>query len=78
MNAWEALVIDTFKHIQTRLEASPHLSQLGRLVTETVLIDVLFGSCVKDLTAASNTASVDYFGLGKLLATRRIRKRMLS
>jgi hypothetical protein len=40
MNAWEAKVIDTFKHIQTRLEATPHLLRLGRLFSETVLIEV--------------------------------------
>lgn len=40
MNAWEAKVIDTFKHIQTRLETTPHLQRLGRLFSETVLIDV--------------------------------------
>ena len=40
MNAWEAKVIDTFKQIQTRLEATPHLLRLGRLFSETVLIEV--------------------------------------
>ena len=40
MNVWEALVIDTFKHIQERLEASAHLLRLGRLFSETVLIEV--------------------------------------
>jgi hypothetical protein len=40
MNAWEAKVIDTFKHIQTRLEATPHLQRLGRLFSETVLIEI--------------------------------------
>ncbi len=40
MNAWEAKVIDTFKQIQTRLEATPHLLHLGRLFSETVLIEV--------------------------------------
>ena len=33
-------MIDTFKQIQTRLEATPHLLRLGRLFSETVLIDV--------------------------------------
>lgn len=33
-------MIDTFKQIQMRLEATPHLLQLGRLFSETVLIDV--------------------------------------
>lgn len=33
-------MIDTFTHIQTRLEAMPHLLRLGRLFSETVLIDV--------------------------------------
>ncbi|SDD85493.1 hypothetical protein [Ruegeria marina] len=40
MNAWEAKVIDTFKQIQTRLEATPHLLRLGRLFSETLLIEV--------------------------------------
>jgi|GEM_PF-588910 hypothetical protein len=40
MYAWEAKVIDTFKQIQTRLEATPHLLRLGRLFSETVLIEV--------------------------------------
>ena len=40
MNAWEAKVIDTFKQIQTRLEATPHLLRLGRLFSETVLVEV--------------------------------------
>ncbi|MCR9125028.1 MAG: hypothetical protein NXH82_02765 [Rhodobacteraceae bacterium] len=33
-------MIDTFNQIQTRLEATPHLLRLGRLFSETVLIDV--------------------------------------
>ena len=33
-------MIDTFKNIQTRLEATPHLLRLGRLFSETILIDV--------------------------------------
>lgn len=40
MNAWEAKVIDTFTQIQTRLEATPHLLRLGRLFSETVLIEI--------------------------------------
>ncbi|CAD0187112.1 hypothetical protein RUESEDTHA_04024 [Ruegeria sp. THAF57] len=40
INAWEAKVIDTFTHIQTRLEVTPHLLRLGRLFSETVLIEV--------------------------------------
>jgi hypothetical protein len=37
---WEIEVIDTFKQIQTRLEATPHLQRLGRLFSETVLIEI--------------------------------------
>lgn len=33
-------MIDTFKHIQARLEATPHLLRLGRLFSETVLVEV--------------------------------------
>ena len=33
-------MIDTFKDIQLRLDASPHLLRLGRLFSETVLIEV--------------------------------------
>ncbi|MBV2361477.1 hypothetical protein KUH32_17065 [Thalassococcus sp. CAU 1522] len=33
-------MLDTFKQIQTSLEATPHLLRLGRLFSETVLIDV--------------------------------------
>lgn len=40
MTIWEAQVIDTFKHIQTRLDGAPHLLRLGRLFSETVLIEV--------------------------------------
>jgi hypothetical protein len=40
INAREARVIDTFKQIQTRLEATPHLQRLGRLFSETVLIEI--------------------------------------
>jgi 3-oxoacid CoA-transferase subunit A len=42
------------------------------------LIDALQASGVKDLTAISNNAGVDGFGLGKLLATRQIRKMISS
>ena len=43
-----------------------------------LLIDGLVDSGVKDLTVASNNAGVDDFGLGKLLATRQIKKMMSS
>lgn len=43
-----------------------------------LLIDALVDSGVKDLTVASNNAGVDDFGLGKLLATRQIKKMMSS
>ncbi len=43
-----------------------------------LLIDGIVESGVKDLTVASNNAGVDDFGLGKLLATRQIRKMMSS
>ncbi|MGX0903713.1 hypothetical protein ACSSV8_002296 [Roseovarius sp. MBR-79] len=33
-------MIDTFTHIQTTLEQTPHLLRLGRLFSETVLIEV--------------------------------------
>lgn len=33
-------MINTFKHIQTRLEETPHLLRLGRLFSETVLIEI--------------------------------------
>lgn len=42
------------------------------------LIDALKASGVKDLTVISNNAGVDDFGLGKLLATRQIRKMIAS
>ncbi len=42
------------------------------------LIDALQASGVKDLTVVSNNAGVDGFGLGKLLATRQIRKMVSS
>ena len=43
-----------------------------------LLIDALVASGVKDLTVASNNAGVDDFGLGKLLATRQIKKMISS
>ena len=42
------------------------------------LIAALRDSGVKDLTAISNNAGVDGFGLGQLLATRQIRKMIAS
>jgi 3-oxoacid CoA-transferase subunit A len=42
------------------------------------LIDALAASGVKDLTAISNNAGVDGFGLGKLLNTRQIKKMISS
>jgi 3-oxoacid CoA-transferase subunit A len=42
------------------------------------LIDALKDSGAKNLTAISNNAGVDGFGLGKLLATRQIRKMISS
>ena len=33
-------MIETFKHIQSSLETMPHLLRLGRLFSETVLIDL--------------------------------------
>jgi len=42
------------------------------------LIDALQASGVKSLTAISNNAGVDGFGLGKLLATRQIKKMISS
>ncbi len=42
------------------------------------LIEALKDSGVKNLTAISNNAGVDGFGLGKLLATRQIRKMIAS
>jgi 3-oxoacid CoA-transferase subunit A len=42
------------------------------------LIEALQQSGVKDLTVISNNAGVDGFGLGKLLATRQIRKMISS
>ena len=42
------------------------------------LIDALQASGRKDLTVISNNAGVDGFGLGKLLATRQIRKMISS
>ncbi len=43
-----------------------------------LLIHGIVDSGVKDLTVASNNAGVDDFGLGKLLATRQIKKMMSS
>ncbi|MFW2587760.1 CoA transferase subunit A [Sagittula sp. SSi028] len=43
-----------------------------------LLIDAIADSGVKDLTVASNNAGVDGFGLGKLLATRQVKKMMSS
>lgn len=31
---------ETFRHIQSRLEGAPHLLRLGRLFSETVLVEV--------------------------------------
>ncbi|PPE68720.1 CoA transferase subunit A [Caldimonas thermodepolymerans] len=42
------------------------------------LIDALQASGVRNLTVISNNAGVDGFGLGKLLATRQIRKMISS
>ncbi|MBT9599420.1 MAG: CoA transferase subunit A, partial [Vitreoscilla sp.] len=42
------------------------------------LIDALQASGKKDLTVISNNAGVDGFGLGKLLATRQIKKMISS
>ncbi len=42
------------------------------------LIDAVKASGVKDLTAISNNAGIDDFGLGKLLQTRQIRKMISS
>ena len=42
------------------------------------LIDALRDSGVKNLTAISNNAGVDDFGLGKLLQTRQIKKMIAS
>ena len=43
-----------------------------------LLIDAIVDSGVKGLTVASNNAGVDDFGLGKLLATRQVKKMMSS
>jgi len=43
-----------------------------------LLIDGIVATGVKDLTVASNNAGIDDFGLGKLLATRQIKKMMAS
>ncbi|WP_264214212.1 hypothetical protein [Leisingera thetidis] len=39
MNAREAQVIETFNQIQSALRETPHLLRLGRLFSETVLIE---------------------------------------
>lgn len=36
----EVQVIETFTHIQSQLDVTPHLLRLGRLFSETVLIEV--------------------------------------
>jgi 3-oxoacid CoA-transferase subunit A len=43
-----------------------------------LLIDGIVAAGTKDLTVASNNAGVDDFGLGKLLATRQIKKMLSS
>jgi 3-oxoacid CoA-transferase subunit A len=43
-----------------------------------LLIDGIVAAGTRDLTVASNNAGVDDFGLGKLLATRQVRKMMSS
>ena len=43
-----------------------------------LLIDGIVATGVKDLTIASNNAGVDDFGLGKLLATRQVKKMLSS
>ncbi len=43
-----------------------------------LLIDGIRDSGVKNLTVASNNAGVDDFGLGKLLATRQVKKMISS
>jgi hypothetical protein len=40
MNDGEALLIETFKHIQNTLDQTPHLLRIGRLFSETILIDL--------------------------------------
>jgi len=40
MTGGVAQVIETFRHMQTALEATPHLLRLGRLFSETVLIEI--------------------------------------
>jgi 3-oxoacid CoA-transferase subunit A len=42
------------------------------------LIDAVLASGVRDLTAISNNAGVDNFGLGKLLRSRQVRKMISS
>jgi 3-oxoacid CoA-transferase subunit A len=43
-----------------------------------LLIDAIVDSKVQNLTVASNNAGVDDFGLGKLLASRQVKKMMAS
>ena len=43
-----------------------------------LLIDAIVESGVRDITVASNNAGVDDFGLGKLLASRQIKKMLSS
>jgi 3-oxoacid CoA-transferase subunit A len=43
-----------------------------------LLIDGIVEAGVKNLTVASNNAGIDDFGLGKLLATRQVKKMMSS
>ncbi|ABD53926.1 CoA transferase subunit A [Jannaschia sp. CCS1] len=43
-----------------------------------LLIDGIVAAGTKDITIASNNAGVDDFGLGKLLATRQVKKMMSS
>lgn len=43
-----------------------------------LLIDGIVAAGTKDITVASNNAGVDDFGLGKLLATRQVKKMMSS
>ncbi len=43
-----------------------------------LLIDAIVDSGVQNLTVASNNAGVDDFGLGKLLASRQVKKMMSS
>ena len=40
MHYGEALLIETFKHIQNTLDQTPHLLRIGRLFSATILIDL--------------------------------------